>query len=124
MLATKSRVKSWKKRSALPRHFHVKKGDLVMIIAGRDKGQTGVIKRVLRHKGAVLVEGLNLVKKAVRPNPMSGNLGGIIAMEAPLNVSKVMLYDTRHNQAGRARVSIQDGQRTRLSKKTGEAFDI
>jgi large subunit ribosomal protein L24 len=114
--------KSYKK-AAIPKHFHVKKGDTVVIIAGKDKGKTGTIKRILRSKGKVLVEGLNMVKKAVRPNPMLGQSGGIIEMEAPLFVSKVMLFDTKNNKASRARVETVNGKSVRVSKKTGEHFD-
>ncbi|MCE3235372.1 MAG: ribosomal protein [Vampirovibrio sp.] len=118
------KAKSSKKRVALPQHYHVKKGDTVMVIAGKDKGKTGVIKRVFRSKGKVLVEGLNIVKKAVRPNPMLGQRGGIVEMEAPLNVSKVMLFDTKNNQASRAKVEIVNGKAVRASKKSGEHFDV
>lgn len=118
------RPKSSKKRIELPLHFHVKKGDTVMVIAGKDKGKTGTIKRVFRSKGTVLVEGLNIVKKAMRPNPMLGQSGGIIEMEAPLNVSKVMLYDTKNSKASRAKVELVKDRRIRVAKKTGEHFDV
>lgn len=118
------KAKSSRKRIALPLHYHVKKGDMVMVIAGKDKGKTGTVKRVFRSKGKVLVEGLNIVKKAVRPNPMLGERGGIVEMEAPLNVSKVMLYDTKNNQPSRAKVVIVNGKSVRVSKKTGEHFDV
>lgn len=121
MLNAKSSRKN--KKAALPLHYHVKKGDTVLIIAGKDKGKTGVIKRVFRSKGKVLVEGCNIVKKAVRPNPMLGQNGGIVEMEAPLFVSKVMLYDTKNNKASRAKVEMLNGLRVRVSKKTGEHFD-
>jgi len=118
------KAKSSKKRISLPLHFHVKKGDTVMVIAGKDKGKTGTVKRVFRSKGKVLVEGLNVVKKAVRPNPMAGQQGGIIEIEAPLYVSKVMLYDTKNNKASRAKVQKIGEQRIRVAKKTGEQFDV
>lgn len=118
------RAKSSKKRIALPLHYSVKKGDTIMVIAGKDKGKTGTIKRVFRNKGKVLVEGVNIVKKAVRPNPMLGERGGIVEMEAPLYVSKVMLYDTKNNQASRVKVELVDGKRIRIAKKTGEQFDV
>lgn len=117
------RAKSSKKHIVLPLHYSVKKGDTVMVIAGKDKGKTGTIKRVFRSKGKVLVEGVNIVKKAVKPNPMLGQRGGIVEMEAPLYVSKVMLYDTKNNKASRAKVEILDGKRVRIAKKTGEQFD-
>lgn len=123
MIGTKSR-KTSRKRVELPRHFHVKKGDTVMVVAGKDKGKTGTVKMVFRNKGKVLVEGLNIVKKATRPNPMLGQQGGIIEMEAPLNVSKVMLFDTKNNKPSRVKVEVVNGRRVRVSKKTGEHFDI
>lgn len=119
-----TRTKSTKKRAVLPNHYHVKKGDTVMVIAGKDRGKTGTVKRVFRSKGKVLVEGLNLVKKAVRPNPMIGQRGGIIEMEAAMPVSKVMLFDSKNNKAGRVKVQEVNGKRVRVSKKTGEQFDV
>lgn len=113
-----------RKKASLPQHYHVKKGDTVLVIAGKDKGKTGTIKLVFRNKGKVLVEGLNLVKKAVKPNPMIGQAGGLIEMEAPLSVSKVMLYDAKNAKASRAKVVLIDGKPVRVSKKTGEHFDI
>ena len=118
------RPKASKKHIELPKHFHVKKGDTVMVIAGKDKGKTGTVKLVLRNKGKVLVEGLNIVKKAVRPNPMLGQQGGIVEMEAPLNVSKVMLYDTKNSKPSRAKVERLNDKPVRVSKKTGEHFDV
>ncbi len=118
------RAKSSRKRVTLPQHYHVKKGDTVMVIAGKDKGKTGTVKRVFRTKGKVLVEGINMVKKAVRPNPMLGQRGGIIDMEAPLTVSNVMLYDSKAGKASRVKVETVDGKHVRVSKKTGEQFDV
>lgn len=119
MLKTKSN-----KQRPLPQHYHVKKGDTVMVISGKDKGKTGVVKRVLRDRGKVIVEGLNLVKKATRGNPMLGLRGGLIEMEAPLFVSKVMLYDSKNNKPSRVRVETVSGKRVRVSKKSGEHFDV
>lgn len=118
------KAKSSKKRVSLPLHYHVKKGDMVMVIAGKDKGKTGTIKRVFRTKGKVLVEGLNIVKKAVRPNPTQGVQGGIVEMEAPLFVSKVMLFDTKNSKPSRATVQNIGEKRVRVAKKTGEHFDV
>lgn len=117
-------AKSSRKKVHLPLHYHVKKGDTVIIIAGKDKGKTGTVKHVFRNKGKVIVEGCNMVKKAVRPNPMLGQAGGLVEMEAPLFVSKVMLYDTKNNKASRAKVVLINDKPVRVSKKTGEQFDI
>lgn len=118
----KSRSSS-KKRLTLPSHYHVKRGDMVMVISGKDKGKSGLITRVFRNKGKVLVEGLNIIKKAVRPNPASGQRGGIIEMEAPLNVSKVMLYDAKTNQPSRARVETRESRRVRVLIKSDEILE-
>ncbi len=111
------------KQRPLPNRFHVKKGDTVMVISGKDKGKTGVVKRVMRDRGKVVVEGLNMVKKAMRGNPMLGLRGGLVEMEAPLFVSKVMLYDAKNNQASRVRTETVNGKRVRVAKKTGEHLD-
>lgn len=115
--------RSTKKRLTLPSSYRIKKGDVVLVLSGKDNGKTGTVKRVFRDKGKVLVEGLNLVKKAVRPNPMLGQRGGIVEMEAPLYISKVMLYDTKNNQPGRVKIELVNDKRVRVSKKTGEHFD-
>lgn len=115
------------KKAALPNKYHVKKGDTVMIIAGKDKGKTGTVKRVLRSQGRVLIDGLNLIKKAVRPQPMLGQRGGIIEMEAPIQVSNVMVYDLKANKATRVRrESIQTPKgekRVRVAVKTKAQLD-
>ncbi len=118
------RAKSSRKKLTLPQSYHVKKGDTVMVIAGKDKGKTGTVKLVLRNKGKVVVEGLNLVKKAVRPNPMVGQHGGIVEMEAAMPVAKVMLVDTKNNKPSRVRTETVSGKRVRVAKKTGEHLDV
>ena len=124
-----SNRKKSKRTVDVPKRYHVKKGDTVMVIAGRqqDKGKTGVVKRVLHDQGKVIVEGLNIMKKAVRPNPMLGQRGGIIEMEAPIPVSKVMVYDAKAGKPTRVkRQTIEaDGRtkRVRVSVKSGEQLD-
>jgi large subunit ribosomal protein L24 len=113
-----------KRLKSLPLHYHVKRGDMVMVIAGKDKGKVGTVKRVLRSRGKVLVEGINIVKKAVRPNPQLGQEGGLIEMEAPLYVCKVMLYDVKNSQPSRAKsIDVEGKGKIRVSKKSGEHFD-
>jgi len=120
MLNVKSSKRKYK---SLPAHYHVKKGDTVVVIAGKSKGVIGTVTHIFRTKGKVIVEGANFVVKAVRPNPAAGQEGGLIKMEAPLNVSKVMLYDSKTSQASRARVEFKDDKRVRVSKKTSNSFD-
>jgi len=113
-----------KKPLELPNQFRVKKGDTVMIITGKDKGKTGIIKHVLRHRGKVVVEGLNMMTKAVRPNPMYGQAGGLIQMEAPIHISNVMVMDTKNNKPTRVKMQQVDGRNVRVAKKSGEQLDV
>lgn len=109
--------------------LHVKKGDTVMVISGKDKGKTGIVKHVFTDKGKVLVDGLNIIKKAVKPNPMAGQTGGIIAMESPILASKVMLYSLKANKPTRIQMAvIKDDvtgktKRVRVCKHTQEHLD-
>ncbi len=89
--------------------LHVKNTDRVMIIAGKDKGKSGNIKKVNVAEGTVTVEGLNMVTKAQKPQPMAGIQGGLIKMEAPV--------DTRIKH------EVVDGKKVRVCKKCGEQLD-
>lgn len=111
-----------KKIEATP--MHVKTGDTVMVISGKDKGKTGVVRKVLREKSRVIVEGVNKIKKAVRPNPMAGIQGGIVEMEAPLHSSKVMLFDHQVEKATRVKHKVlANGKKVRVSAKSDLQFD-
>ena len=127
-MLTRQKSVTKKSSASAPAKFHVKKGDTVMVIAGKDKGKTGTVKRVLSDKNQVLVDGLNMVKKAVKPNPMAGDRGGIVEKEAPLHLSKVMVYDLKSSQPTRIRRgTAQDTsgktKRVRIAKKSGEQLD-
>jgi large subunit ribosomal protein L24 len=102
----------------------IKTGDEVIVIAGRSKGQRGnVLKRL--DDGRLLVENVNIVKKHVKGNPRSGETGGIIDKEAPIQISNVMLFNP-HSQKG-DRVSfktLEDGRKVRFFKSDGEVVDI
>jgi large subunit ribosomal protein L24 len=107
-------MKKARKAKYVPHALHVKTGDTVMVISGKDKGKTGIIKRVFMDRGKILVEGVNIIKKATRPN--QANLqGGIIEMEAPLQVSKVMLFDHATNKPVRIRHQVVDGKKVRVA---------
>jgi large subunit ribosomal protein L24 len=110
--------------------LHVKRGDTVMVIAGKDKGKTGIVKRVMTDKNKVIVEGLNLIKKAVKPNPYLGQTGGIVTSEAPIPASKVMLYSLKANKPTRIQVTLIKSdarkgkvKRVRVCKHTKEQLD-
>jgi large subunit ribosomal protein L24 len=96
----------------------IKKGDTVKIIAGDDKGKSGVIKSVDLKKMRVLVEGLNMVKRHTKPSASKPE-GGIIEKEAPVHVSNVMLMDSQ-GTASRVGKKVEGESWVRVSKKSGE----
>ena len=101
----------------------IKKGDEVIVLAGRDKGKRGT---VLRRVDAdhVVVEGVNRVKKHQRPNPMKGVTGGIVDKDMPIHVSNVALFNPATKKADRIGVkTLQDGRKVRVFKDNGEQVD-
>ncbi|MCP1676559.1 large subunit ribosomal protein L24 [Natronocella acetinitrilica] len=101
----------------------IKKGDEVIVIAGKDKGKRGSVVNVLREKNRVVVENVNVVKKHVRGNPQRGEQGGIQEMEAPLNLSNVALYNPQTKKADRVGIKEVDGKRVRYFKSNNELVD-
>lgn len=102
----------------------IKKGDDVMIIAGKDKGKRGSILKVLDDE-RVVVENCNMAKKHVRPNPNVGETGGIVEKEMPLHVSNVALFNAATNKADRVGFKIlEDGRKVRVYKSNSEVVDI
>lgn len=100
--------------------LHVKKGDMVATIAGKDKGKTGRVLRVFPQKGRVIVEGINFVKKHARPRPPEQQ-GGILQQEAPLHLSNVMIYCSRCSRVSRlGRRKLEDGAKIRFCRRCGE----
>ncbi|MGG3449674.1 MULTISPECIES: 50S ribosomal protein L24 [Bacillaceae] len=102
--------------------MHVKKGDKVMVITGKDKGKTGVILASFPKKDRVLVEGINIVKKHAKPSQLNPQ-GGILSQEAPIHVSNVMLLDPKTNEPTRVGYKDVDGKKVRVAKKSGETLD-
>jgi len=102
---------------------HVRKGDTVVVIAGKDKGKRGKVIRVIPAEQRVVVEGVNKVKRHMRPNPQLQQ-GGIIEKEAPLHSSNVMLVCTKCDRPTRIGRRINaDGVKVRVCKKCGEVID-
>jgi large subunit ribosomal protein L24 len=98
---------------------HIKKNDMVVVIAGRDKGKTGRVLRVLVDKGRVVVEGVNRVWKHVRPSQRNPQ-GGRIQKDAAIHLSNVMPVDPGANGKGtRVRTEMRDGQKHRIAVKSG-----
>jgi large subunit ribosomal protein L24 len=102
----------------------IKKGDDVIVIAGKDKGKRGNVLRVLEN-GRVMVDGINIVKKHVRPNPQAGETGGIVEQEAAMDISNVSLFDAATGKASRVGVKVlEDGKKVRVYKTSGEMVDV
>ncbi|MBU8880232.1 50S ribosomal protein L24 [Bacillus sp. FJAT-29790] len=102
--------------------MHVKKGDKVMVISGKDKGKTGVILASFPKQSRVLVEGVNIVKKHSKPSQVNPQ-GGIISQEAPIHVSNVMPVDPKSGNPTRVGYKTVDGKKVRVAKKSGEVLD-
>lgn len=102
--------------------MHVKKGDTVKVISGKDKGKQGVILEAYPTKGRVLVEGINMVKKHAKPSQANPQ-GGIINMEAPLASSNVMPIDPKTGEPTRVGYKVENGKKVRIAKKSGEVLD-
>lgn len=103
--------------------LHVKKNDMVMIMAGKDKGKTGKVLRVFADKNRVIVENLNQVKRHTRPT-QTNTQGGIIEKEAPLHASNVLLVCGSCNKPVRTGIrALEDGSKARFCKKCNEIVD-
>jgi len=103
--------------------LHVKKNDMVKIIAGKENGKTGKVLRVFPAKGRVVVENLNIIKRHTRPTQVNPE-GGIVEKEAPLSISNVMLICGSCNEPARTGTRVlDDGSKARYCKKCSEIVD-
>jgi large subunit ribosomal protein L24 len=101
----------------------LRKGDEVIVIAGRDKGKRGTVLRRVDDEH-VVVEGINRVKKHQRPNPMKGLPGGIVDKDMPIHVSNVAVFNPQTKKGDRIGVRIlEDGRKVRFFKSNGEMVD-
>ena len=101
----------------------IRKGDSVVVTAGREKGRTGTVVGV-QADGRVLVENVNMVKKHQRPNPQRNVQGGIVQKEAPLHASNIALLNPATRKADRVGVrTLKDGRKVRFYKSNGELVD-
>jgi large subunit ribosomal protein L24 len=98
----------------------IRKGDEVIVITGRDKGKRGTVLSRL-DDAHLLVEGVNMVKKHVRPNPMRGDVGGIVDKTMPIDQSNVMVYNPATGKGERVGIkTLEDGRKVRVFKSSGE----
>ena len=100
--------------------LHIKKGDTVKVIAGDDRGKEGRVLSVEASKNRAIVEGVNIVTKATKPNAQHPQ-GGLIKKEAPINISNIALIDPKSGKATRIGIRrTDDGKKVRYSKKSGQ----
>lgn len=103
----------------------IKKGDEVIVIAGKDKGRRGVVQSVLKNGEHLLVEGINTAKKHLKANPNTGDKGGIIIKTCPLHRSNVMLYDPASDKGSRVGIrKLEADKNVRYFKSTNEVVDV
>ncbi|MDY3052739.1 MAG: 50S ribosomal protein L24 [Ndongobacter sp.] len=102
--------------------MHVKTGDKVQVIAGKDKGKVGVILKAFPRENRVIVEGVNVQKKHQKPRGMN-QPGGIVESEGPISASNVLLYDSKVNRGVRTHKVMENGKKVRVSVKSDERFD-
>lgn len=100
----------------------IKRDDEVIVIAGKDKGKRGKVRRV-QSDGRLVIAGVNLVKKHVRANPNQGVQGGIVEQEAAIQASNVAIWNSKTSKADRVGFRIEDGKKVRFFKSSGEALD-
>ncbi len=100
----------------------IRKGDQVVVITGKNKGQKGEIVRVAGDK--VVVSNVNLVKRHTKPNPQANQPGGIIEREAPIHISNVMVFNPAAGKGDRVGIKVlEDGRKLRVFRSSGEAID-
>ncbi len=112
-----------KPKPAVRIKLRIKKGDTVQVITGKDKGKTGEVLRTLPYENRVVVQGINLRTRHVKPT-QEGETGRIVTEEASVHASNVMLYSTTKKVVSRVGIVVdKDGNKQRLLKKTGEVLD-
>ena len=100
----------------------IRKGDQVIVIAGKNKGQKGEVVRVTDEK--VVVQNVNIIKRHTKPNPQANQPGGIVEREAPIHISNVMLFNPATNKGERVGYKTLDGKRkVRTFRSSGEVVD-
>ena len=103
----------------------IRKGDEVIVIAGKDKGKRGTVLSVLEKGEKVLVDGINTAKKHIKANPNSGERGGIVPKSMPIHRSNVMVYDPAEQKGSRVGIRVlKDGQRVRFLKASDQLIEV
>lgn len=100
----------------------IKRDDEVVVLAGKDKGKRGKVRKVVDAE-RVIVSGINMIKKHTKPNPQAGVQGGIIEREAPIRVSNVAIFNPETSRADRVGFRVDDGKKVRIYKSSGAVVD-
>ena len=100
----------------------IKSDDEVIILAGKDKGKRGKVRKVLDNN-KLIVSGVNMIKKHTKPNPQAGVAGGIVEKEAPIQVSNVAIFNSATSKADRMGFKVEGESKVRIFKSNGEAID-
>ena len=100
----------------------IRVGDKVQVIAGKDKGKQGEVLQVLRKENRVIVEGVNIVTKHIKPSQIDPE-GGIVTKEAPIHASNVAIYDSKVKTVSKVKYEFVDGKKVRVTKKSGTNLD-
>jgi large subunit ribosomal protein L24 len=98
----------------------IRKGDEIIVIAGKDKGKIAQVSSVVAEGDKLVIEGVNVVKKHVKPNPMKNVQGGIEAISKPIDVSNVAIYNSETKKADRVGIKEEAGKKVRFYKSTGK----
>ena len=102
----------------------IRKGDQIIVLAGRDKGKRGTVT-LRKDDSHLLVDGINMVKKHAKPNPLKGTTGGIIEKAMPIHQSNVAIFNAATGKADRVGIKLQaDGKRVRVFKSSGEEIKV
>lgn len=103
----------------------IRKGDEVIVLTGKYRGQRGVVLRVLPDSDQVVVENINMVKRHTKANPMRGEAGGVIEKEAPMNISNVAIFNPMSQKADRIGFKVlEDNRKVRFFKSNNEVVDV
>lgn len=103
----------------------IKKGDQIVVIAGKDKGKRGTVLKIINDIDAVVVENVNMAKRHTKGNPMQGTAGGIVEKETPIHMSNIAIWNPVLNQPDRIGIkTLEDGKKVRFFKKNNEVVDV
>jgi large subunit ribosomal protein L24 len=102
----------------------IRKGDEVVVLSGKDKGRRGAVLRIMQGGQALLIDGINRVKKHQKPNPMKGQAGGIVEQEMPIHISNIGLFNLSTQAADRVGFKDAGGRKVRYFKSSGEVVDV